>query len=224
MDKDSIREFLTAVKEGNAARTKELLDSEPRLVNARGESGESAILLAIYHRKQDVQELLLARGAELNVFEAAAVGHRALLEALLQKDLGLVNAFAPDGFMPLGLAAYFGHRQIVDLLLARGAEVNTISRNATGYTALTGAVAGGHTEIIAALLAAGAKANYRYGPGSTPLHEAVASGNSQLVKLLLDHGADPNARTNDGQTPLALAESRGHHEICALLRQRAASA
>lgn len=217
------RKFLDAVKAGDLASVAALLDSNPSLGNARNDAGASAFLLAVYSGREAVKELLLSRGVELDIYESAAAGQVERAAALLARDASLASTYAPDGFTPLGLAAFFGHRSVVELLLRHRADVNAISHNATGYTALTGAVARGHREIVARLLAAGANANHRYGQGYSPLHEAAASGNAEITKLLLDHGADPNARSDDGQSPLALALAQGHKDIAALLRRHGAS-
>ncbi len=216
--------FLDAVKAGDLSRVKELLEADPSLVNTRGDSGESAILLSVYYRRNSVRDLLLARGAELNIYEAAAAGQLERVATLAKASPALANSYAPDGFTPLGLAAFFGQRTVVDALLAHGADVNAVSRNATGYTALTGAVAGGHKEIVGMLLAAGANATHRYVQGLTPLHEAAAGGKLEIAGLLLNHGADPNARADDNQTALAMAEAKGHTAVAALLRQHGAKA
>ena len=222
-ESENTQRFFDAVKAGDLASDKALLDGNPGLVHARGERGESAVLLAIYYGRESVKELLLSRGVELDIFAAAATGKADRVAELLSGDASLANAYAPDGFTPLGLAAFFGHRSLVDLLLRRAADINAISRNATGYTALTGAVAHGNTEIVATLLAAGANVNHRYGQGYSPLHEAASSGKVEITRLLLDHGADPNAPTDDGQTPLAMALAKGHDEVAALLRRHGAA-
>ncbi len=215
------REFFEAIQSGNLGRVKDLVRQDPGLAAARDDAGISAVLQAHYRSRLDIVEALLARHPGLDVFEAAALGKNERVAELLAGQPGLASAYAPDGFTPLGLAAFFGHREVVELLLARGADVNAVSRNATGYTALTGAVAKGDAAIVAALLAAGANANYRYAKGHSPLHEAAVSGNSALVKLLLEHGADPNARMDDGKMPADLAAARGHEELAKQLRARA---
>ena len=216
--------LFTAIKQDDLAQVKESLRADASLAQARSETGETPILTAIFYGRQEIKDFLLSRGIELDIFEAAAVGNLSRVTQLTSQDASLVNAFSPQGFPALALAAFCAHLDIVKFLISKGADTNAIARNATGYTALTAAVTAGQVEITAALLAAGAKANYRYGQGHSPLHSAAASGNARLVTMLLDHGADPSGRMDDGQTPVSLAESKGHKEIVNLLKQRAAKA
>jgi uncharacterized protein len=216
--------FLEAVKAGDATGVAKLFGTNGALAKARDDSGRSAILLALYYGRTEVAGLLVAARSDLDIIEASAAGQADRVAVLLAEDRSLANTYAADGFTPLGLSAFFGRRSVVDLLLAHGADVNAVSHNPTGYTALTGAVAGGHAEIVAALLDAGADPAHRYAQGYTPLHEAAASGKLEIARLLLDHGADPNARLDDGKTPLAGALAKGHAEVAALLRQRGATA
>ncbi|HKV28972.1 MAG TPA: ankyrin repeat domain-containing protein [Candidatus Acidoferrales bacterium] len=217
------QKFLDAVKSGDAARLKQMLVIDPELANARTESGTSAVMTAIYHSRTDVLHLLLERGARLDIHEAAAAGKSEHIAALAAQSPGAVNSYSADGFTPLALAAFFGHRDAAQWLLANGAEVNAVAKNPTGYTPLTGAVARGDTEIVHLLLSNGANAAHRYGAGYSALHEAAVGGRLEIAKLLLDHGADSNARTDDGQTPLSMADAKGQTEAAALLRQRGAT-
>ena len=179
----------------------------------------SAILDALYHgRRDEADRLLSARGADsLSVHEAAAMGVVSRLEALLAEDPSLVNAFASDGFQPLGLAAFFGRTEAAELLIARGAEVNTPSRNAQRVNALHAALAGPAPELARSLLAAGADVNLAQQDGVTPLHEAAHNGRADLVQLLLDHGADPSARDGKGRTARDFATERNHQAVLQIL-------
>src|SRR5919204_2389995 len=88
----------------------------------------SDVLQAIYRGDREEAERL-ASGRELDVFEAAALGRAERLRELLDTDPSLANAWAEDGFQPLGLASFFGHVDAARLLVERGAEVNSASRN-----------------------------------------------------------------------------------------------
>jgi len=89
----------------------------------------SDLLQAVYRGDQAAVDELLAEEPELDVFEASALGRIDRLRELLDADPSLANAWADDGFQPLGLASFFGHVEAVGLLVERGAEVNSASRN-----------------------------------------------------------------------------------------------
>lgn len=214
--------ILEAVKTGDTARVKELLDHDPRLANARNERGDSPVLLAAYYGRKELLKLLLSSGAELNLYEAATVGALDRVRALVAKDSAIVNSYSGDGFPPLSLAAFFGHIEVVEFLLARGAEINAAAKNPMKVMPLHGAVAGRHTAIAEMLLARGADANARQQMGFTPLHEAANSGQEVLAKLLLAHGADVNAKADDGGTPLSLAVAKNHSAVVEILKHHGA--
>jgi uncharacterized protein len=155
----------------------------------------SELLQAIYRGDQAFAEELLAVNPELDVFEASAVGRAERLRELLDEDPFLANAWADDGFQPLGLASFFGHVEAARVLVERGAEVNSASRNDMKVMPLHSAAATGDPEA-------------RY----------------ELAKLLLEHGADANARQQDDFTPLQAADQRGDQRLAELLRQHGAVA
>ncbi|MFW6337221.1 MAG: ankyrin repeat domain-containing protein, partial [Phycisphaeraceae bacterium] len=72
---------------------------------------------------------------------------------------------------PLLLASRRGHEDVVEVLLARGAEVEV--RDAASNAPLTLAAAGGHAGIVRRLLDAGANGDAVDGQGRTPLHHAI---------------------------------------------------
>src|SRR5512133_4298379 len=152
----------------------------------------SDVLQAIYRGDTGEAERLAA-GRELDVFEASALGRMERLRELLDEDPSLANAWAGDGFQPLGLASFFGHVDAAQLLVERGAEVNSASRNDFKVMPLHSAAATGDPEV-------------RY----------------ELAKLLLEHGADPNARQQDDFTALMAADQHGDDRLRTLLVEHGA--
>ena len=219
-DMPTEREFLKAVTEGDAAKVRDLLKKNPALAKTRGQDGVSALLQAVYRGRDEIVSLLLASGTELDIFEAAATGRAGRVRALLKSKPDLANAFAPDGFTPLGLAAFFGHVEAVKVLLDGGAQVNVSSRNALKAVPLRSAAVAGHLDIARLLVARGADVNARGEGGETPLHEVAGVGRVEFARLLLDHGADVNARGDDGKTPLTVAIENKQTEMANFLRSR----
>jgi uncharacterized protein len=218
------QQFLSAVTQGDVATVKAMLKADATLAGAKDQNGVSAILKASYYGKKDVVAMLLASGIELNIFEAAATGQTARVRTLLKQDAALVNAFAPDGFFPLGLAVFFGHQETVEVLLGAGAEVNVATRETMKVTPLHSAAAARQLAIARLLIAHGAKVNSgRAESGFTPLHEAAANGDIEFAKLLLEHGAWINPKMTDGKTPLAFALSRNQKEMAAFLSEHGAN-
>ncbi|XP_018415576.1 PREDICTED: ankyrin repeat and SOCS box protein 12-like [Nanorana parkeri] len=120
---------------------------------------------------------------------------------------------------PLRQAASNGSVECLKILLANGAEVDSLDVKA--QTPLFAAVSGGHSECVRVLLEAGANPRGSVHNNCTPVLTAAREGNAQILKELLEYGADANVRAklanratpNPGCTgPLYLAAVYGHLE------------
>jgi uncharacterized protein len=212
-------DFFTAIKTGNRTDVSLLLDIDPTLVNAKDENGLSAVLTAMYYQEPDIARVLVQRGAELSVFEACAVGELMRVQDHIKQQPDLINAYAPDGFQPLGLAAFFGHAKIVGVLIDKGALVNSPSHNPMRVMPLHSAVANRHAEIVRLLLDHGANVNATQADDFTPLHEAAQNGLLDVAQWLIERGAAINPRlASNGKTPLALAIEHRHEDVANLLK------
>ena len=213
-------ELFDAIRNEDPSRVKSLLDADASLASARNDAGVSAVLTAIYSGRPEIRDLLLARGPQLEIQDAAAAGRLDRVNELVEANPSLAKTFSPDGFPVVALAAVFGHLEIARSLAKNGADINAVATNGTGYNALTGAVTAGHAEIVKWLLESGADPNYQYGPGYTPLLAAAANGRLEIVKLLLAHGAEAAARTNDGKSALDLSTERNHKSVVDFLKSQ----
>jgi uncharacterized protein len=178
----------------------------------------SEILQAKYRGNNTRVEELLKAGPALNIFEAAATGQTTRVRELLAANPALLNAYAPDGFHPLGLAAFFGNKATVEALLQADADVNQQSRESMKVSALHSAAAALRPDIVEMLLAKGATPNLRAEGAVTVFHEAGATGQIEVAEMLLKRGGDINATDNSGKTPLAYAIDSNKDEMAAWLR------
>jgi len=124
------------------------------------------------------------------------------------------------------------HRDVLQLLLAHGAEIsaehphwtNTVLYYLAGYREHQPLVTQA-TEGMRWLLEHGADPNVpSYASRETPLHRVAALGRPATVALmLLEHGADPSRPRADGRTPYDLAVRAGNTPVAELLRERGAA-
>ncbi len=214
--------FIDAIKAGEFDRVKAMASAEPTLIDAKSQTGESAILTAVYHRQREIVNLLVARGAALTLAEACAAGEVERAERRLDEAPDAVNATTADGWTPLHLAAFFGHSRVAELLLGRGGDAKALSRNANANTPLHAALAGNHTFVAALLMGHGADLNAADAGGWRPLHIAAANNNIDAMKTLIAQGADVIAANKEGQTALTLAQEKNRREAVALLKRHGA--
>jgi RNA polymerase sigma factor (sigma-70 family) len=102
--------------------------------------------------QREMAEFLIARGARLDLFVAAAMGMTGAVEAFVRQDPSQVHArlTANNGALQaLHLAAREGHRETVARLLTLGADPT--AKDGLGKTPLAWAEEKGHTEVAALL-------------------------------------------------------------------------
>ena len=82
-------------------------------------------------------------------------------------------------------AATFGQKEVAELLIDSGADVNV--KDAIGQTPLHGAAVWGHKEVAEQLISKGADVNAKLKGGETPLD--LTSLHPETADLLRKHGA-----------------------------------
>jgi hypothetical protein len=147
-------------------------------------------------------------------------GDVATLGAALDKDPALVNKPDPQGVPPLFWAGFYGQKPAIELLVARGADVQS---SCPLGTPLHGAVFGMRPEAVRLLVAAGADPNAGGPAGRPPLVIAAQRGHVTLVDALLEAGASVAATDAMGNTALLMAASYGHEQAVRLLATKKSS-
>jgi cytohesin len=193
----------------NVAITKLLLARNP------GQAALNQALSNAASADPQVAALLLAAGAQADIFAATSLGLNDRIAELLDTDPKLVNSEHteyPYG-RPLPLAAKNGHVEAVKLLLARQADVEP--EDAT--VPLQAAAAGDYLEIMDLLAEHGADVNHKDGMGGSALQAAAEAGHLRAVKWLMEHGADPLIRDVYQATPLHAAARSGAVAVVRIL-------
>ena len=209
--------FIRTAGHGETQAALEALHAHPDLAMSRNANGLSVIAATVYAGQLELAQQIAKAREELDLFEAACIGDAQRMGALLDAEPEAIDRFAPDGFQAIGLAAHFGHFELLGMLIARGAEVDRPSRNRMSLCPLHSAVAhpdpGRALALARVLLEAGASPDAQREGGITPLHEAVMNEHLELVELLLAAGAHPHLSNDEGDSPLQLAQARGHTRI-----------
>ncbi len=154
-----------------------------------------SILLIVNECTQNLSE---QEQADLNSKLIAAVEDGIHNETLELIESGAnINATTDEQYKetPLMLAAYWNEKEIVKLLLSKGANINILDN--FGWNALMYAVVESNTEIIYILLSEGSEVNTirssqnkdKWPEGATPLSIAEEMGNNTIINLLIEAGA-----------------------------------
>ena len=210
-------ELFLAITEGDVDTVRKLVSEDPSLASARDGSGLPVVLLALFHQQREAADVLLAAEPELGVLEAAATGRADRLRALLEADPESINERTPEGFTPLGVAAFLGGPDVVRVLLEHGADPDDDADNQFGVRPVNAAAASHDRETMRLLLEAGADPNMRQRGGFVPLHEAAHSDDADMAHLLLAHGADRSIAADDGRDSVRIAADDGSSTVASLL-------
>ncbi|MEI2608037.1 MAG: ankyrin repeat domain-containing protein [Candidatus Promineifilaceae bacterium] len=138
-----------------------------------------------------------------------------------------VNSRTGEGDTALIIAARQGSLEIVELLLANGADWSLQGTSEYKMTALMEAASGGHVAVGQTLLDHGADIHQGDRDGLPAMNYAAYYGRIEFVQMLIDNGADVNHRTTvtgwEDNTALFYAIQQGHPDVEALLRANGAT-
>ncbi len=157
------------------------------LIAHRAKPNSDAAAAALEQGHDDVARMLIDAGAKVSLCQAVKCGHIPVVRRMIQEGADLDASDDDSSRFPLILAIENDRPEIVEMLLAAGADVNAQTPVHHGR-------------------------EYVYG-GDTPLNEAVSCGSAKLVKLLLNYGADPDMQGGGNESPLEMAKRRGRGHL-----------
>ncbi|CAK6977873.1 LOW QUALITY PROTEIN: histone-lysine N-methyltransferase EHMT1a [Scomber scombrus] len=131
---------------------------------------------------------------------AAKLGHYDVVHHLISKASKHINCQDDGGWTPITWAIEYKHKELVHLLLTRGADVNI--RDKEQNVCLHWAALSGCDDVAQALLEARCDLDAVNVHGDSPLHVAARENHLECVMLFLSRGADVSQRNREGQTAL----------------------
>jgi ankyrin repeat protein/beta-lactamase regulating signal transducer with metallopeptidase domain len=222
----SAESFVKQAAEGDTIAIKTFLAAGMN-INARNETGYTALMKAAEAGHTETVQSLLAAGANPDLTRsggsalslAASNGDLSTMKVLIAAGAQVELKIPMSQLTALMAAAIAGKPNAVGLLLDNKASIET--RAEAWGTSLVAAACQGQFDTARTLVERGANVNaagpptsmpmqpgpIQNSPGNTALHCAAMHGNSELIKLLLDKGADINAKGVRGFSPLMAALS-----------------
>lgn len=230
-----------AIRAGDNATAKRLLDADSGLVRACDRSGGTPLHAAAQAANEELITWLLARGAGVHKKDLRGLTplDRAALAANLHNDRaarfpGVARLLLDRGAeMTLPAAIALGETDRVRGLVSADPNLLRQEIRWTEGGLLTLAVKHGRLEAVRLLLDLGMDVDERTMlqeleeptlSWGAPLWHAAWAGRRDIAELLLDRGADPNANLYASGWPLSRAYERGDEAMKDLLIARGAKA
>ena len=192
------QEIFDAVKADDLTKVKVLVEKDASLVHSTDIAGNTPLHLAAKTGSLGMIELLLLKGADINAKNIQS--NSPLLEAIIaEKDdaakLLIIKGAdfqRPDrGLSPLFHSARRNQREVVELLLAKGADIE--NGRVLNFIVIKPEL----YDMAKLLIEKGADVNSKNPNGDTPLQSATIHGKSlRMIDLLLDNGADIDTSHN----------------------------
>jgi ankyrin repeat protein len=179
--------LMFAARENCVACVKVLAEHGANL-NFADPDGITPMINSIINGHYDVAELLLARGADPNLFDKT--GRAALYAAVDAHTMPYSNRPSPDES-----ANNTSSFDLIKSLVAHGAQVNMQLKTQQPYRSK---VDRGDDTMLTT--------------GTTPLLRAAKAGDVPVIAFLLEHGADAKIPTRNGINPVMAAAGLGTNE------------
>ena len=165
---------------GNVAGVREMLATDPSLINSRSTLNETPLGAAAHVGNRAMAEYLLGEGADPELPASAMLGNDDEVRAVVSADPSLANAAGAHGIPILFHAVIGGNFDLAKYLVEQGADTNPERAGSL----LHAAVRAGHVEMAAWTLSLGADLTSLDYEQKNPLQRAEESGNAEMITLL----------------------------------------
>lgn len=188
-----------------------------------GFMGNMNVFLKIIDDKELGDKASLIEELSQAMFMASQNGHARIVSLLLDKYFLDVN-YARYGDTLLKIAADQNRKEVVELLLEKGADVNQVDYfNETTLANLCRRSSNDYLEVLKLLLANNASVNQQNNYGGFALLHAAGNGYTEVVEVLLSNGADVELQNIPGETSLMRASERKKSEVVDILIENGAN-
>jgi ankyrin repeat protein len=236
------------IRNNNFQEVKKMIDDKSFNLNFKyGKKNHSPLICAIRKDNYKIVELLIEKGADFQSFKlngcyplnsATAWNRHRIAKLLIEKGakINVVTHIDGEYKTPLKYAAINGNAKIVQLLIKKGANLQSVNNNnilnevlffiLTNYKKLNNNTIpkdADYLQVISLLLENKANCNLSY-KFSFPLNRACQINDLDIVRLLINSGANINKKSLHPPffTPLDFAVKNNQKQIIDLLRKHGA--
>lgn len=226
MEETKVNNLIEAVEAGKKEEVEKLLQQGAD-INQLNKYGLTPLMLAVATKQKDIVKFLIEKEADLNIQQketddtaltsAVTRGYTEIAKLLINAPKIDLNKKAVYGETALMRAAHYGHKDIVELLIKKGADLKI--KDSTGRTAFIMAAVGGHENIVKLFIQKGEEVKVNQ---EKLIAMAVAMGHVDMVKFLINEGADLNITDNFGKRALMRAVKMDHKDMVEFLIEKGA--
>lgn len=236
----------------------QLVKSKKVDTEIKDNSGMTILMWTIENGMEKVADMLKNYGLKL----PAELSARALRNSVAKENLLKLRTLLPfvsninpvyeDGLTPLWYAVIKGRTDIVDILLAAGADPGVRDKNKkslltyaietrkfeiagrlierkarlslqeSNYLIQKG-IAIGDAELVRVVMSAGGNVNQKFDDGMTAVWVAAFNNNREMLSVLATAGANINSKDNEGRTVLMWAVENNRKELAQVVLNHGAN-
>ncbi len=223
-DDDGRTALHRAVENGHVAAARLLLEKGSDIF-AKTKSGRGVLHMAAGLPQPDMLAFLLEHTPDLDANaqtnDKDSPLHMAVYRNRIENTRLLLEAGAPANDRKALLSAFrYGHSEIADMLLTRGADPRAISDEYYSYRPLHYIAQNGNLQLLELLLKQdNIDLDARSKDGNTALHQAAYNGYVPIVEALVAAGATLDIENGDGLTPVELALKKDKTQAAKIIQQ-----
>lgn len=215
---------------GDLDKVKKLIEQGAR-IDQQDRKGLEPLVYAALGGNKDIMRYLKEKGVDINarhgerdyiLNKVARYGDKDMAQLLISMgaDPKVTAGTGASAITPLDNAILSGNRDVAEVLLKHGAEVNKLGY--CRYAPLHRACQKERMDLVELLLAYDADVNVRTGIEQTPLFFAAGADHVEIAGRLIAKGADVNARDKNLSTPLHRAAGGRGAKVAKILIDKGA--
>lgn len=216
------QEIFDAIRNGDMAKVKELVEKDPQLVKARNARQSTPLHVAVDAEQQFIAEYLLEKGAEVN-----AVNNNGFTSLFYAKKVNLARLLVEKGAdiqkgNPLAWALATKRKEVAEYLLDNGARLPDV-QSPQGILFLVRALRCGSGKVLERYMQQGFDPLYESLAKNNLLHYAAESDATDLIEQLTVLGVAADKANMFGWRPLHVAAANGSLQAVQILLKKGAA-